>query len=91
MELIFIYYVSIVLDVNLTIISPTKIEVYHGDQTYDCCKPHIMIYRDTYQICHPIIYDHHKSEQLLTISDNPIIQSIVKMSTNISHPLTEII
>lgn len=73
-----VFYLALVFDINIIIITKQQIEVYSSDQEYDDCKPHLLLYQDETQIFHPIIYDHLAPNQFLTYYDHPIIPLLVK-------------
>ena len=57
-----VYYISLIFDLNIVILTQSDIEIYYCDETYDDCKPHILLYRDFCQIYYPINYhtiQHH--------------------------------
>jgi len=76
-----IFYLSLLFDINIIIMSSTELELYHCDNTYDNCKPHIIFYKDSSQIYYPVCYKTLTHNQLLTYHDNAIIRSLVDSFT----------
>jgi hypothetical protein len=75
-----IYYLSIVLDINLLILSSHELELYYKDDLYDHCKPHVILYKDKNQIYYPIFYqtdDFSSSSQFLNYYDHSLIRCII--------------
>ena len=72
-----IYYMSLILNINILVISATGLELYFGSNSYDNCKPHIMIYIDSNHTYHPIIYSSLLESQLLGYHENTIIQLLI--------------
>ena len=71
-------YLSLVFDLNLCILSCNHVELYYSDETYDCCKPHLLMYRDTHQVYHPLTMDEDTSiHPFLIYHDHHIVRSLV--------------
>lgn len=69
-----IWYVSLVLDINIIVLTGDKVEVYFSELIYDNCKPHILLGRNEHDVYQPIIYD---KMRLLTYFDHNIIKSLI--------------
>lgn len=72
-----IYYVSLVLDLNIVILSDHSCELFISDNEYDNCKPHIILYKDKTHIYHPMIYKDFRSSQYLTYNETPFIKKLI--------------
>ena len=77
-----IYYLSLILDLNIIILGKSEIELYYSEEIYDSCKPHILLYRDMNQMYYPINYkklnnNTNDQMQLLIYYDDSIIKKIV--------------
>jgi hypothetical protein len=75
-----VYYISLVFDVNIIVLTDTSAQLYYSETTYDNCKPHILLYQDNNGVFHSIIYEDIIKEQLLVYHDTPFVQQITGLS-----------
>jgi hypothetical protein len=71
-----IYYLSLLFDLNIMILTSDECELYYSDDSYDDCKPHILFYKDS-QIYYPIVYKTDTGTQLLTYYDHSFIKCLI--------------
>ena len=69
-----IYYLTMLFDINIYILTEKNITLYFSEETYDNCKPHVLLYRNTNQTYYPIIYQDVTDSQLLLYHDQSILQ-----------------
>ena len=71
-----VYYVTLVLDITLIVMTSHGPEIYWPTEQYDRCSPHLIVYRDDHQRYHPVHYlgsggsdsDHLGSDHLTPIT-----------------------
>lgn len=71
-----IYYLSILFDLNIIVLSSNELELYYSENRHDNCKPHILLYKDPNHIYSPIFYKNGTDAQFLTYHENPLIKCL---------------
>ena len=71
-----IYYISLILDLNIIVLSQSEIELYFCEDKYDNCKPHILLYKDFNQIYYPVTYKTLNETQLLIYHDHQLVRTL---------------
>lgn len=79
-----VYYLSLLFDINIIVLSELQsekeknieVEFYFGEDKYDNCKAHLVIFRDQMKVYSPVILGSPKDSQLLTYYNHPIIQEL---------------
>lgn len=76
-----VFLLSLIFDLNIIVLTQSDIELYHNEDSYDSCKPNILLYRDIHQTYHPIIYKKKSmsiyNAQLLIYYSDPIVREII--------------
>lgn len=72
-----VYYISLILDLNIIVLSNNDCELYFCEEKYDDCKPHILLYKDSNQIYYPVTYKTLNESQLLSYHDHQLIRNLV--------------
>lgn len=72
-----VYYLSLVLDLNIIVLSSNEIELYYCEETYDNCKPHVLLYKDSSQTYYPIVSGTLNEKQLLIYHNSDLIKNLI--------------
>lgn len=72
-----VYYLSLVFDINIVVITKQEAEIYTSLNEYDNCKVNILLYKDDNQIYYPVTYGKLNDSQFLVYHNNNVIKSII--------------
>lgn len=81
-----VWYISLVLELNIIVLTTNGIELYYGTANYDKYNPHILLGKNEHNVYQPIVYGNNR---LLSYFENHIIKSII--DSKMAHEINCII